>query len=138
MMACLKLQQGMRTITLNRTIVEISMFCYMKVAMVSFPMLLCREVTSVIDGETITRSLSVTDLGVECAGALFWTTRTIALFLFVGFVLGFPVMLARITKIERDSDSDDPSSKDEQRKIPPKFDSFCRVSNIFDGEHRYW
>ena len=138
LMACLKLQQGMRTITLNRTIVEISMFCYMKVAMVSFPMLLCREVTSVIDGETITRSLSVTDLGVECAGALFWTTRTIALFLFVGFVLGFPVMLARITKIERDSDSDDPSSKDEQRKIPPKFDSFCRVSNIFDGEHRYW
>jgi hypothetical protein len=29
----------------------------MKVAMASFPMLLCREVTSVIDGETITRAL---------------------------------------------------------------------------------
>ena len=32
LLACLKLQQGMRTITLNRTIVEICMFCYMKVA----------------------------------------------------------------------------------------------------------
>ena len=32
LLACLKLQQGMRTITLNRTVVEICMFCYMKVA----------------------------------------------------------------------------------------------------------
>ena len=75
--------------------------------MVSFPMLLCREVTTVVDGERVTRSLSVTDLGVECTGALFWVTWIIALLLFLGFVLGFPVMLTQITKIE--GDSEDPS-----------------------------
>ena len=137
-MASLKLQHGLRTITLNRTIIEICMFCYMKVAMACFPMLLCRGVTSVIDGERVVQSLAVSDLGVECTGALFWITRILALCLFVGFVIGFPVFLIRSTKIEDVPDSDDPSSEARQHKIPPKFDPLCRVSNIFDAEHRYW
>ena len=138
LMASLKLQHGLRAITLNRTIIEICMFCYMKVAMACFPMLLCRGVTSVIDGERVVQSLAVSDLGVECTGALFWITRILALCLFVGFVIGFPVFLIRSTKIEDVPDSDDPSSEARQHKIPPKFDPLCRVSNIFDAEHRYW
>ena len=105
------------------------MFSYMAVAKSCFSMMICRTVSTVQDGQRVTASLSVLDLGVECEGAGFWFARGLAFLIFMSFTVGFPVILVSQSGILK---------REETRIRPPKFDSFCRVSNIFDGTHRYW
>eukprot|EP01043_Picozoa_sp_COSAG02_P003027 COSAG02_NODE_72_length_41961_cov_13.243658_3_plen_430_part_00 len=147
MICCLKLKQKLETLAAQRTIVEVLMFHYMGITTIAFSLLVCRDVAS----GGVTRSLSIVDLAVSCETMEYQLLWTCAFLVFVFYSLGFPLLLMLVSKPEllrrvrttlglRRAGSSAPGLQ-ARAVLPmrsPKFDMWCRVSNIFTSENRGW